>query len=163
MVKLAGYATMSKLVLIVLLVIGCGQEAVAKTINESTIVGRWQTHKIYPSDKLLKLMKKLDLDAELQTPEWLLIVTKDLQATFSANHNGQEYTFELKDTSLEVIDDLVILKLFKSNRELAYKIILSGYQSGSGAKLIFGTVYLYKNGNVYSGWPIDLEASDEGE
>ena len=77
--------------------------------------------------------------------------------SFSSEYPDQKFTTE--PNGVRFVDDLAIIELHWESGELAYKLVLSGWTSSS-KRMIFGTMYMYRDGNLFNGLPISFEAEN---
>lgn len=68
---------------------------------------------------------------------------------------SKDQEFVSDGSGTRVVDDLMILKFEGSTGEVFYKLVLSGWQSGS-VRAIFGSMYMYRDGKLYNGLPISF-------
>ena len=135
------------------------QPAFAETISAESAIGAWKTHRLYPSEEQLELLKKLGADKPEREME--LLISDDLSVEFRYElEDGVWDTYHENETNLKIDDGLIILKLFR-NKEIVYKIALSGYSSETGVKLIFGTLFKYWEGEVVTGRTVGFEPCDD--
>jgi hypothetical protein len=54
---------------------------------------------------------------------------------------------------------VAIVELFWSDGELAYKFVMSGWRVG-GHRQIFGTLFMYRDGQLFNGLPVGFKIVD---
>ena len=77
--------------------------------------------------------------------------------SFSNEHPDQKFATE--PNGIRFVDDLAIIELHWESGELAYKLVLSGWR-GSSRRMVFGTMYMYRDGDLFNGLPISFEAEN---
>jgi len=79
--------------------------------------------------------------------------------TRSFSNEAPDQTLVTESDGIRFVSDLAIIELHWATGELAYKIVLSGWSS-SERRMIFGTMYLYRDGKVFNGLPVSFTADD---
>jgi hypothetical protein len=77
--------------------------------------------------------------------------------SFSNDHPDQNFATD--SNGIQFVNDLAIIEFHWDSGELAYKLVLSGWTT-SGRRMIFGTMYMYRGGELFNGLPISFEAKD---
>jgi len=82
-----------------------------------------------------------------------LIISSDKSSIFEIKYeeNVQQY----KSKSIEIIDDLLVIKYSFNEGNNLYKLVLSGWRIGT-SKRLYGTMYIYKNGDNFNGLPVSF-------
>lgn len=80
-----------------------------------------------------------------------------LSRSFSNGSADQQFTTDIN--AIQFVDDLAIIELHWDGGELAYKLVLSGWTSSS-RRMIFGTIFMYRDGDLINGLPISFETKN---
>jgi hypothetical protein len=56
--------------------------------------------------------------------------------------------------SIAQVGGLQVFAFGTKDEAIMYRLVLGGWQSGSGQKRIFGTLYLYRKGQLFNGIPV---------
>ena len=118
----------------ILLLISPGVFSGPATINDNQLIGTWAS-------------------ATAQSAS--ITIDSDLTASFvrtlksGAHHN---YT---TSGSISNIESVYIINL-SNDSALSYKIVLSGWVNNN-QKMLFGTMYLYENGELFNGIPVSFK------
>jgi hypothetical protein len=127
-------------IIVMLALSACG----ASSMENSNYVGSWSnTHPISKGES-----NTLEISDKYRV---------SFTRSFSNEHPDQSLATETD--GIRFVDDLAIIDLHWATGELAYKIVLSGW-SNSGRRMIFGTMYLYRDGKVFNGLPASFTADD---
>lgn len=90
-----------------------------------------------------------------------LKITEEYRVSFSRSFsNGSaDQRFTTDFDAIQFVDGLAIIDLYWEGGDLAYKLVLSGWTSSS-RRIIFGTMYMYRDGDVFNGLPISFETKN---
>ena len=137
---------MKKIILFILIVIPV--VCTAGTIKPGDIVGEWVDAQPYSiKGKVIKWLASPSGNK--------LEIKKDFSVKFTRIFDsGEKEIIETNRSSLEVHDDLYIIKLPRISGD-KYKIVLSGWKMRD-SKMIFGHFYLYNKDGLFNGWRIAL-------
>ena len=69
--------------------------------------------------------------------------------------DGYIHSYSKASTSIEFNKEVFIISFYE-NKKLDYKLVLSGWRNGSD-KLIFGTLFLYKDDALFNGIPVSFK------
>jgi len=133
-----------KIIYIILIFLSFGCHAESATITKQEIIGEWVTHYGY--------------GAPIQTKTTVnsLVITPEYNVTFKrAFTSGKMQTYRAASNDLKFDDEIFIIPLLKDNK-INYKLVLSGWRNGK-RKLIFGTLFLYSEGELFNGIPVSFK------
>lgn len=116
----------------------------ADSLKESDFIGSWTNS---------RPITKGESNALEITDEYGVSFTR----SFSSQYPNQ--SFRTDANGIQFVGDIAIIVLHWESGELAYKLVLSGWSS-SQRRVIFGTMYLYRDGNVFNGLPIGFETEN---
>lgn len=116
----------------------------ASSVDNSHYVGSWSnTHPITQGES-----NTLEISDQYRV---------DFTRSFS--NEAPDQTLVTESDGIRFVNDLAIIELHWATGELAYKIVLSGWSS-SERRMVFGTMYLYRDGKVFNGLPVSFTAND---
>ena len=118
------------------------------TNGKNDYIGSWQEHRGFGVVNTV--------NSRLNVTENSLNITPEFNVTLKRIFNGdkaQINTAKLDDITF--INDFLIIPLSRNN-QVYYKLVISGWRS-EHSTLIFGTLYLYDNGQLYNGIPISFK------
>jgi len=86
-----------------------------------------------------------------------LDITENLKSVFIRKFEGntQEQRHTSNQNETQINEDLLVIKYHNEQGVLVYKLVLSGWKS-TNAKVLYGTIYMYRKGNQYNGLPVSF-------
>jgi len=90
-----------------------------------------------------------------------LIITDQHRVSFTRSFSNEypDQKFTTGANGIRFVDDLAIIELHWESGDLAYKLVISGWTSSS-KRMVFGTIYMYRDGDLFNGLPISFEAEN---
>ena len=122
--------------------------ASSQTISKTDYIGHWQEH------------YGLGVTGAVNSLRSSTITTISFAHDFTVNfkrkfESGNIQEFTVNEEGIEFKDEFIIIP-FSMDSKILYKLILSGWHN-NGNKLIFGTLYLFDNGELFNGIPISFK------
>ena len=124
-----------------ILIIFIGQNSyAAQNLERSDFIGSWVSNW-----------------TSVKGEEQSLDITDSLTSVFHRKFEGKvhEQRYTSNQSAAELIDDMLVIKYQNEESVLVYKLVLSGWKS-TNAKVLYGTMFMYRNGNQYNGLPVSF-------
>ena len=113
------------------------------TLNVKEITGVWNTHHGYGA-------KPVNV-----TERTLTIVPGGQTVLHSRYPSGSESAVYAVTDQFQYVDDFAIISFKPNSDNFSAKLVLSGWEH-SDEKLIFGNIYMYKDGEMFNGIPMSF-------
>jgi len=137
-----------KIIYLLLISLSFSSYAATETVAEKDYIGSWQQHKGFGIASMVNNW--------LNETENVLIITESFSVTLKRTFDdGGTQIFTTPKNNITFSDDFLIIPFSKDNK-LRYKLVISGWRS-EYSKLIFGTLYLYNEGQLFNGIPVTFE------
>ena len=127
---------------LIILPLFCNAESI--TISKNELVGNWVSHYGFGVSQ--------PPGATLNS----LNISNTFNSTFSRQFSsGTSQSFTAPNSDLKLNNDIFTIT-FSQDNQLRYKLVFSGWVNGD-RKLLFGTLYLYDNGEIFNGIPVSFK------
>ena len=119
------------------------------TLQKSDLVGEWVTYQ--------PILKAISQSHRHKTTHHLLI-DRDWNVQLHRQFGlGNRQILKATRQDVEFNDDLLMIDFDAGREKVAFKLVLAGWQSAD-TKLLFGTLYLYDDGQLFNGIVITLKS-----
>lgn len=137
-----------KIIYLILISLSLNCYAATETADKNDYIGSWEEHKGFGIAGVANKVLNKTTNSLVIKPAFNVEFTR----TFDS---GKTQTFSALQKDIIFSNEFIIIP-FSADNQLRYKLVISGWRSEHN-KLIFGTLYLYSEGQLFNGIPVSFK------